>query len=83
MNTKDYINFINDSTFIGNVNTGQVIPPNVFTLQKPVQPMVKSDKMVYNTINSNFIADNTKPQSNVYNPRGTLFSKYAYATSSI
>jgi hypothetical protein len=72
MDTKDYFNFINDSTFIGNVNTGQVIPPNVFTLQKPVQPMVKSDKMVYNTINSNFIADNTKPQSNVYNPRGIL-----------
>jgi hypothetical protein len=72
MNTKEYFNFINDSTFIGNINTGQVIPPNVFNLQKPVQPMAKSDKMVYNSINSNFIADNTKIQSNVYNPRGVI-----------
>ena len=71
-NTKDYFNFINDSTFIGNINTGQVIPPNVFTLQKPVEPMAKSNKIVYNSTNSNFIADNTKPQSNVYNPKGVL-----------
>ena len=72
MNTKEYFNFINDSTFIGNVNTGQVIPPNVYTLQKPVQPMAKSDKMVYNSINNNFYKDNTKIQSNIYNPRGAL-----------
>tara|TARA_R110002012_G_C11455695_1_gene592234 strand:+ start:509 stop:745 length:237 start_codon:yes stop_codon:yes gene_type:complete len=72
MNTKEYFNFINDSTFIGNVNTGQVIPPNVYTLQKPVQPMAKSDKMVYNSINNNFYKDSTKIQSNIYNPRGAL-----------
>jgi hypothetical protein len=72
MNTKEYFNFINDSTFIGNINTGQVIPPNVYTLQKPVQPMAKSDKMVYNSINNNFYKDNTKIQSNIYNPRGAL-----------
>ena len=30
---QTFFNFINDSTFIGNINTGQVIPPNVFTLQ--------------------------------------------------
>ena len=69
---SEYFKFINDSTFIGNINTGQVIPPNVFTLQKPVEPMAKSNKIVYNSTNSNFIADNTKPQSNVYNPRGVL-----------
>ena len=54
------------------INTGQVIPPNIYTLQKPVEPMAKSNKIVYNSTNSNFIADNTKPQSNVYNPRGVL-----------
>ncbi len=70
MNTKEYFNFINDSTFIGNINTGQVIPPNVYTLQKPVQPMAKSDKIVYNSSNNNFYKDNTKIQSNIYNPRG-------------
>ena len=71
-NTKDYFNFINDSRYKANINTGQVIPPNVFTLQKPVEPMAKSNKIVYNSTNSKFIADNTKTQSNVYNPRGVL-----------
>ena len=71
-NTKDYFNFINDSTFIGNINTGQVIPPNVFTLQKPVEPMAKSNKIVYNSTNSNFIADNTKPQSNYMNVKNNV-----------
>ena len=70
MNTKDYFNFVNNSTYISNINTGQVIPPNIYTLQKPVQPMAKSDKIVYNSSNNNFYKDNTKIQSNIYNPRG-------------
>ena len=53
-------------------NNHKNMPPNVYTLQKPVEPMAKSNKIVYNSTNSNFIADNTKPQSNVYNPRGVL-----------
>ena len=72
-NTKDYFNFINNSTYIGNINTGQVIPPNMYTLQKPVEPMAKSNKVVYNSNNSNFIADNTKPQSNIYNIKGNSY----------
>ena len=72
MTDKKYFDYVYDSTFIGNINTGQVIPPNIYTLQKPVEPMAKSNKIVYNSTNSNFIADNTKPQSNVYNPRGVL-----------
>ena len=71
--TKDYFNFINNSTYIGNINTGQIIPPNTYTLQKPVEPMAKSNKVVYNSTNSNFIADNTKPQSNIYNVRGNSY----------
>ena len=31
-------------------------------VQKPVQPMAKSDKMVYNSINNNFYKDSTKIQ---------------------
>ena len=40
----------------------------MYNLQQTVQPMVNSNKMMYNS--SNFIADNTKIQSNIYNPRG-------------
>ena len=69
MNTKEYFNFINDSTFIGNINTGQVIPPNIYNLQKNVQPIANSQKVDYNS-NSNFIANNTTPQSNYMNIRG-------------
>jgi hypothetical protein len=58
MNTKDYFNFVNNSTYISNINTGQVIPPNIHTLQKPVQPMVNSKKMVYNSNNNNFTNNN-------------------------
>ncbi len=68
INNKKYFDFVNNSTYIGNINTGEVIPPNMYNLQQTVQPMVNSNKMMYNS--SNFIADNTKIQSNIYNPRG-------------
>jgi len=42
--------------------------PNHFSLQQKVEPIANSKKIVYNS--SNFIADNTKPQSNYMNPRG-------------
>ena len=67
-NFKEYFDFVNNSTFIGNVNTGKTVLPNMYNLQQTVQPMVNSNKMMYNS--SNFIADNTKIQSNIYNPRG-------------
>ena len=66
---SEYFKFINDSTFIGNINSGQVIPPNIYNLQKNVQPIANSQKVDYNN-NSNFIADNTTPQSNYMNIRG-------------
>ena len=71
LNNKEYFKFINDSTFIGNINTGQVIPPNIYNSQKNVQPMANSQKMMYNS-NSNFIADNTKPQSNYMNVKNNV-----------
>jgi len=61
LNKGEYFKFINDSTFIGNINSGQVIPPNIYNLQKNVQPIANSQKVDYNN-NSNFIADNTTPQ---------------------
>ena len=56
-------------TYINNINTGQVIPPNMYNSQEIVKPIADSSKIVYNS-NSNFIADNTKPQSNYMNIRG-------------
>ncbi len=68
MNSKEYFKFENDSTLIGNLNTGQGSVPTLFNLQQKVEPIANSQKIVYNS--SNFIADNTTPQSNYMNPRG-------------
>jgi hypothetical protein len=68
MNSKEYFKFVNDSTLIGNLNTGQGSVPTLFNLQQKVEPIANSQKIVYNS--SNFIADNTTPQSNYMNPRG-------------
>ena len=67
-NFKEYFDFVNNSTFIGNVNTGKTVLPNMYNLQQKVEPIANSKKIVYK--NSNFIADNTKIQSNYMNPRG-------------
>ena len=65
---NEFFKFLNESTYIGNINSGQVIPPNMYNSQEIVKPIADSSKIVYNT-NSNFIADNTKPQSNYINIR--------------
>ena len=66
LNKGEYFKFINYSTYIGNINTGEIIPPNMYNSQETVKPIADSSKIVYNS-NSNFIADNTKPQSNYMN----------------
>ena len=38
----------------------------MYNSQEIVKPIADSSKIVYNS-NSNFIANNTKPQSNVFN----------------
>ena len=63
---NEFFKFLNESTYIGNINTGQIIPPNMYNSQEIVKPIADSSKIVYNS-NSNFIADNTKPQSNYMN----------------
>ncbi len=68
MNSKEYFKVVNDSTLIGNLNTGQGSVPTLFNLQQKVEPIANSQKIVYNS--SNFIADNTTPQSNYMNLRG-------------
>ena len=69
MTDKKYFDYVYNSTFIGNLNTGKTVLPNTFSLQQKVEPIANSQKIVYNNI-SNFTADNTKPQSNYMNPRG-------------
>jgi len=66
---SEYFKFINESTYIGNINTGEVLPPNMYNLKQKMQPIANSQKIDYNN-NSNFIADNTTPQSNYMNIRG-------------
>jgi hypothetical protein len=41
----------------------------MYNSQEIVKPIADSSKIVYNS-NSNFIADNTKPQSNYMNVKG-------------
>jgi hypothetical protein len=63
---SEFFDFVNNSTYINNINTGQIIPPNMYNSQEIVKPIADSSKIVYNS-NSNFIANNTKPQSNYMN----------------
>tara|TARA_Y100000592_G_C5436724_1_gene301110 strand:+ start:767 stop:985 length:219 start_codon:yes stop_codon:yes gene_type:complete len=63
---NEFFKFLNNSTYVSNINTGQIIPPNMYNSQEFVKPIADSSKIVYNS-NSNFIADNTKPQSNYIN----------------
>ena len=65
---NEFFKLLNESTYIGNINSGQIIPPNMYNSQEIVKPIADSSKIVYNS-NSNFIADNTKPQSNYMNIR--------------
>ena len=71
MNKSEYFKFINESTYIGNINSGEVIPPNMYNSQEIVKPIADSSKIVYNS-NSNFIANNTKPQSNYMNVKNNV-----------
>jgi len=73
MTDKKYFDYVYNSTFLNNLNTGQTVLPNHFSLQQKVEPMANSQKIVYNS--SNFIANNTKPQSNYMNPKGITNDK--------
>ena len=73
MTDKKYFNYVYNSTFIDNLNTGKVVPDGYFSAQQKVEPMANSQKIVYNS--SNFIANNTKPPSNYMNPRGITNDK--------
>ena len=48
----DHINLINNSTLLGNVNTGQAIDPNRYRLDQK-QEFVKMKKLSYNSMMDN------------------------------
>jgi|TARA_R100001510_G_scaffold46095_1_gene42943 hypothetical protein len=50
----DHINLINNSTLLGNLNTGQAIDPNRYRLDQK-QKFVKMKKLSYNSMKENFI----------------------------
>ena len=48
----DHINLINNSTLLGNLNTGQAIDPNRYRLDQK-QEFVKIKKLSYNSMMDN------------------------------
>ena len=47
MTDKKYFDYVYNSTFIGNLNTGKVVPDGYFSAQQKVEPMANSQKIVY------------------------------------
>ena len=58
----EHFKIINDSTLLGNYNTGQAIDPFHRRLDEKREQFGKAKKIGYNS--SNFIAEQTSPQSN-------------------
>ena len=53
-NLADHFKLINESTLLGNLNTGQAIDPNRYRLDQK-QEFVKMKKLSYNIMQENFI----------------------------
>ena len=59
---KEHMKLIQDSTVMGNYNTGQAIDPTRFRIDQAQEQFGKMTKIGYN--GNNFIAEQTGPQSN-------------------
>jgi len=66
MTREEYIAYINNSSFIHNVNTGKVLD-NSLGAKKQAQGLAFNTGQLYND-RTNVYADNTKPQSNYARP---------------
>ena len=64
MDMNEFYKFLNESTYINNVNTGQAMVPNMFQGQQSFQPMKSGGK-----IDTNVYTNSTKAQSNYMNPQ--------------
>ena len=60
MSSEEYYDLVNNSTYIGNLNQGNVIDPTRYLLTQKMETF----KKLKPTEDSNFMADQTKAQSN-------------------
>ena len=73
MTDKAFMDFINESTFISNVNNGTVLD-NSLGAKKQAQGMAFNTGQLYND-RTNVYAENTKSQSNYMRPSMGLGDK--------
>ena len=50
MDMNEFYNFLNESTYINNVNTGQVMVPEMSQAQQSFKPNVKETKNIIGTL---------------------------------
>lgn len=50
---KEYFDLVNNSTLIGNMNTGQAVDPNRFRLDQKIEQFGKIKNMNYNNMMAN------------------------------
>ena len=61
---NEFYKFLNESTYINNVNTGQVMVPDMFQAQQSFKPIKTGGQ-----VNTNVYTDSMKAQSNYMNPQ--------------
>ena len=64
MDMNEFYKFLNESTYINNINTGQTVVPNMFQGQQSFQPMKSGGK-----VEGNVYTNSMKAQSNYMNPQ--------------
>ena len=64
MDMNEFYKFLNESTYINNLNTGQVMVPDMFQAQQSFKPMKNGGQ-----VNTNVYTDSMKAQSNYMNPQ--------------
>ena len=64
MDMNEFYKFLNESTYINNVNTGQVMVPDMCQAQQSFKPMKNGGQ-----VNTNVYTDSMKAQSNYMNPQ--------------
>ena len=63
MDMNEFYKFLNESTYINNINTGQALVPEMSQAQQSFKPMKLGGQ-----VGTNVYADSTKAQSNYMNP---------------
>ena len=57
---KEHFDLVNNSTLIGNMNTGQAVDPNRYRLDQKIKQFGKIKNMNYNNMMTNPFGDNVK-----------------------